>query len=146
MSADMGAYPRSIAQLKFDRRAFRQTTPRQEVLRAFVEHSEPMTVAEVHSRLRDRRINLASVYRAVHLFRQLGILTAVDHVAEGQRFELSDRHRPHHHHLICESCGRTEDFEGCFLGDLERKILQRTQFRVRRHELQFYGVCGRCRA
>jgi Fur family ferric uptake transcriptional regulator len=137
-------YPRSVAQLRFDRRAFRQTTPRQEVLRVFVEHPEPLTVADVHSRLRDRRINLASVYRAIHLFQQLGLLIAADHVAGGQRFELSDDHRAHHHHLICERCGQVTDFEECEIATLERKIHAQTKFQVHRHELQFYGLCHRC--
>jgi Fur family ferric uptake transcriptional regulator len=124
----------------------RRTVPRQQVLDVFTRQSQPLTAAEVHQRLRDRRINLASVYRAIHLFCRLGVLSAAEHVEGGQRFELSDRHRAHHHHLICESCGRIEDFEGCFLAGLERKILQHASFRVRRHELQFYGVCGRCQA
>lgn len=140
----MRAHPRSVAQLRFDRRAFRQTAPRQEVLRVFVEHSQPMTVVEVHTHLHDRRINLATVYRAIHLFRQLGLLIAADHVAGGQRFELSDDQRAHHHHLICERCGCVTDFEGCDIAAFERKIRKQTKFQIRRHELQFFGLCSTC--
>jgi Fur family ferric uptake transcriptional regulator len=118
--------------------------PRTQVLDVFARHLEPLTVAEVHARLQDSRINLASVYRAIHFFGKIGVLIAADHVAGGRRFELSDEHRPHHHHLICDSCGKVEDFEECALGPIERRIRRQTAFRVRRHELQFYGVCGAC--
>ena len=134
----------TVAQLRFDRKAFRQTPPRQEVLRVFAEHSQPMTVAEVHKRIRSRQINLTSVYRAIHLFRRLGILVLTDRVTGGQRFELSDNHRAHHHHLICDHCGSVTDFEDCLIGPFERKIRERTSFAVRRHDLQFYGLCVRC--
>lgn len=135
---------RAVGPLQLDRKAFRQTPPRQEVLRVFVEHSQPMTVAEVHNRIRGRQINLTSVYRAIHLFRRLGILVLADRVTGGQRFELSDNHRAHHHHLICDQCGSVTDFEDCLIGPFERKIRERTRFVVRRHDLQFYGLCVRC--
>jgi Fur family ferric uptake transcriptional regulator len=140
----MGSIRRTVVPLDFDRKAFRHTQPRQEVLRVFVEHSQPMTVAEVHTRIRIRQINLTSVYRTIHLFRRLGILVLADRVIGGQRFELSDNHRAHHHHLICEQCGSVTDFEDCLIGPFERKIRERTSFVVRRHDLQFYGLCIRC--
>lgn len=140
----MDSTRRTLAQLQFDRKAFRQTPPRQEVLRVFAERSQPMTVAEVHERIRNRRINLTSVYRTIHLFCRLGILVVADRVTGGQRFELSDNHRAHHHHLICEQCGSVTDFEDCLIGPFERKIREHTRFLVRRHDLHFYGLCVRC--
>jgi Fur family ferric uptake transcriptional regulator len=127
-------------------RQVRRTTPRQQVLDAFLSTHLPMTVAEVHRRLRNRRINLVSVYRAIHLFCRLGMLTAVDQVAEGRRYELSDDHRAHHHHLICERCGDIQDFEECSLDTLERRIRRRMEFRITRHELRFFGLCHSCAA
>lgn len=128
------------------RHGLRTTTPRQQVLDVFTAHHLPMTVAEVHRRLRDKRVNLASAYRAVHLYCRLGILTAVDHVPEGQRYELSDDHREHHHHLICEQCGNIQDFEECSLDALVRRVRRRMDFRITRHELRFFGLCHDCAA
>jgi Fur family ferric uptake transcriptional regulator len=130
----------------FAQRKIRRTGPRRQVLDVFTQHHVPMTVAEVHGRLQDRRINLVSVYRAIHLFRRLGILTAVDHVSDGQRYELSDDHRAHHHHLICQGCGTIQDFEDCILQEFEKRIRRKTKFRILRHELRFFGVCRACAA
>jgi Fur family ferric uptake transcriptional regulator len=126
------------------RGTFRRTGPRQQVLEVFTRHHLPMTVAEVHRRLRDRRINLVSVYRAIRLYCRVGILAAADQVPEGRRYELSDEHRAHHHHLICEECGTIQDFEGCFLEEFERRVRRQKKFRVLRHELRFFGLCEAC--
>jgi Fur family ferric uptake transcriptional regulator len=121
-----------------------QTKPRRQVLQVFLENDQPLTPAAVHKRLAGRKINLASVYRAIELFCRVRVLTEVDHVQKGRRYELSDEYRNHHHHLICGSCGKTEDFEDCELEDLERLIRKRFHFKVTRHDLRFIGLCQRC--
>jgi Fur family ferric uptake transcriptional regulator len=123
---------------------FNQTEPRRLVLDVFLNEEEPLTPAAVHRRLPDRSINLASVYRAIELFCRLGVLAEVDHVAEGKRYELSDDYREHHHHLICQQCGKTEDFEDCEMEEIEKLIRRRFRFKVMRHDLRFIGVCSRC--
>lgn len=138
--------PQALTQWALARRAFRRTPPRQQVLDVFSRDHLPMTAAEVHQRLKNRRINLASVYRAINFFCRLGMLVAVDHVPEGHRYELSDEHRSHHHHLICQACGTIQDFEGCFLQGFERRIRREKRFRITRHELRFFGLCQGCAA
>ena len=133
-----------IAQKTLAQQGCRWTVPRREVISVFMRYPLPLTVAEVYRRLHDRQINLVSVYRAIHLFCRLGILTAVDQVDEGRRYELSDGYLAHHHHLICEACGAIQDFEGCFLAEFERQVSRATQFRITRHELRFFGLCQAC--
>jgi Fur family ferric uptake transcriptional regulator len=121
-----------------------QTNPRRQVLEVFLGHDKPLTPAAAHKRLADRKINLASVYRAIELFRHKGVLSEVDHVQEGKRYELSDKYRGHHHHLICDGCGNTQDFEDCEMENLEKMIQRRFHFKVTRHDLRFAGLCQRC--
>lgn len=123
---------------------YSQTEPRRQVLEVFLENGKPLTPAAVHKLMPDRAVNLASVYRAIELFCRLGVLTEVDHVQEGQRYELSDEYRGHHHHLICGGCGKTEDIEDCEMEDIEKLISQRFRFKITRHELRFIGLCQRC--
>lgn len=124
---------------------FSQTEPRRLVLEVFIDNGKPLTPAAAHAQVADGRINLASVYRTIELFCRLGILVEVDHVAEGSRFELSDAFRDHHHHLICQGCGETEDFAQCEMKQIEKLIKRRLGFEVTRHELRFIGLCRRCR-
>jgi Fur family ferric uptake transcriptional regulator len=133
-----------IIQRRVVRQGFSKTGPRRLVLEVFLNDQRPLTPAAVHKQLPNRNINLASVYRAIDLFCRLGVLTEVDHVPEGRRYELSDDYREHHHHLICRSCGKTEDFEDCEMEQIERLIKKRFHFQVTRHELRFLGLCQRC--
>ena len=134
----------SIIQQSLVARGFSQTQPRRLVLEVFLRDAKPLTPAAVHNRLPERNINLASVYRSIELFCRLGVLTKVDYVDEGGRYELSDGYRDHHHHLICQKCGKTEDFKDCALQDIEKLIRRRFRFKVMRHELRFIGLCQRC--
>ena len=144
------AYSRSVSkvsdiiQQKLVGQGFNQTEPRRLVLDVFLDEEKPLTPAAVHRRLPDRSINLASVYRAIELFCRVGVLTEVDHMPEGRRYELSDEYREHHHHLICRECGKTEDFEDCGMEEIEKLIRRRFRFKVTRHDLRFIGLCQRC--
>ena len=134
----------SIIERKLVGQGFSRTHPRRLILEVFLNDDKPLTPAAVHHQLPDRSINLASVYRAIELYCLLGVLTEVDHVSEGRRYELSDEYRDHHHHLICRDCGKTQDFEGCGMEAVERLIRRRFRFKVTRHELRFIGLCQRC--
>jgi Fur family ferric uptake transcriptional regulator len=133
-----------IIQRRVVDQGYSKTEPRRLVLEVFLNDERPLTPAVVHGRLPDRRINLASVYRAIDLFCRLGVLMEVDHVSEGRRYELSDEYREHHHHLICRGCGKIQDFEDCFLEEFEKVIRRKAGFRVTRHDLKFFGLCRAC--
>jgi Fur family ferric uptake transcriptional regulator len=135
-----------IIQRRVVGQGFNKTGPRRLVLEVFLNDHRPLTPAAVHKQLPNRNINLTSVYRTIDLFCRLGVLTEVDHVPEGRRYELSDDYREHHHHLICRGCGKTEDFEDCEMEQIERLIRKRFHFQVTRHELRFLGLCRRCQS
>jgi Fur family ferric uptake transcriptional regulator len=101
----------------------------------------------VTERLRERgeKVGTASVYRALGLLTELGLLQRVSLPEGPARFELVLPGGHHHHHLVCERCGRTSPFhdEG-----LERAIDaagKRSSFEVSSHEITLRGECGRCR-
>jgi Fur family ferric uptake transcriptional regulator len=128
---------------------FRLTGPRKAVVEALAEPSEPMSVAEIHARLKASRVNLVSVYRAVNLLTRLGVLRLADATTGTSRFELSEQFTGHHHHLVCRSCGRVEDVDGCLLEQdmldaLNRRVHRSRKFRVTDHDLRLFGVCHRC--
>jgi Fur family ferric uptake transcriptional regulator len=52
----------------------------------------------------------------------------------------------HHHHLVCESCGRVEPFAD---GRLERaldRVGETVGFQVDAHDVLLRGACADCRA
>jgi Fur family ferric uptake transcriptional regulator len=150
MAADVDslrvALPRQLA-----RRGLRLTGPRRAVLDALAGSRVPLTVAEIHARLGPRRANIVSVYRALHLLVRLGLARATDETREGWRYELHEQFTGHHHHLICQGCGRIEDLHGCVLADqvleaLARSLRRSRQFQLTEHELRLFGLCRACAA
>ncbi len=133
----------------------RLTGPRRAVLDVLANSRVPLTVAEIHARLSGRRAHVASVYRTVHLLVRMRLVRPTDSVrptdaARGsRRYELAEQFTGHHHHLICQSCGRIEDLEGCVLTDaaltqLTRYVRRTRRFEVTEHEVRLFGLCRRC--
>jgi Fur family ferric uptake transcriptional regulator len=130
-------------------KGFRLTGPRRAVVDALVDHTTPMSVAEIRAHLAGRSVNLVSIYRAVNLLRALGLLRVADASKGTRRFELAERFTGHHHHLVCQECGSVEDLEGCLLGDevlhaVRRRLRRSRNFRLTGHDLRLLGLCRRC--
>lgn len=123
------------------------TRARSAVLAVLVSVPRPLHAEEIRRALRDPRINLSSVYRSLRLFETLNIVHRVQLGGGAARFELADAYRDHHHHLVCDGCGRIEDVATCPVEavDLTRQIQRRTGFSVRSHVLELFGLCQSCR-
>jgi Fur family transcriptional regulator, ferric uptake regulator len=88
------------------------------------------------------KTNPATVFRTMNVLTQKGV-TLLIQLQEGKmRYELSDRE--HHHHLVCEICGNIEDVLVDDISRMEKKIRRKTGFLVKRHSLEFFGLCKNC--
>ncbi len=123
------------------------TQARAAVLTVLTTHPRPLRAEEIHRALQNRHINLSSVYRALRLFETLNIVRRVALGKGAPRYELADGYRDHHHHLVCDTCGRIEDVTTCPVeaGRLTQQIQRRTGFAVRSHVLDLFGLCRSCR-
>jgi Fur family ferric uptake transcriptional regulator len=130
-------------------KGLRLTAPRRAVIDVLVERAAPLTVADIHGRLRKARINLVSVYRTLRLLVDLGLVRLVDEFRGTQRFELAEVYTGHHHHVVCQGCGQVEDIDGCWLEEkmletLNRRLRRTRRFRVTAHDLKLFGLCRGC--
>ncbi len=93
------------------------------------------------------RVGIASVYRALDQLVDLRLVQRVD-IGDGvSRFEPSHASggHPHHHHLVCDECGKVEPFSD---PGLERALAQtaaRLDYGISAHEIVLHGACGACR-
>ncbi len=125
-------------------RGQRWTRAREAVL-AFLEGEKmPVSAKDVFKNVRLTGINLASIYRAMELFLEKGVVDCVDTPGGVRRYELSDRFRPHHHHVVCRDCGSTRDVSGCGVKGLEERAAQSTGFKILSHQFTFVGLCPDC--
>lgn len=108
---------------------------------------EHMTTEEIHQKLKenDKNIGIATVYRTLLLFDELGIVQKLEIDDSGTRYELVDEFESHHHHhLICNHCGKVEEVKTDLLDEVEEKIAGSHDFQIENHDLYFYGKCKTC--
>ena len=86
------------------------------------------------------QVGMVTVYRTLDLLSGLGLVRRLD-LGDGPRYELAE---DHHHHLICEGCGKITEFQRCPL-DLRDFPDFGGDFEVRAHSLEVYGACSDCR-
>ncbi len=127
---------------------YRLTPQRQAVLRILVENSSTHLSADdifLKTKSISPDLGLATVYRTLELFDKLGIVYRLDYGDGQARYELNDGVEKHyHHHLICLSCGKIQEFNDDLLEDIEQAIAKNAGFQITDHCLRFFGYCSEC--
>lgn len=121
----------------------RKTPSRLELLNIFSEEVKPLDAIELRSRLEKRGITVdqATIYRMLDSFLTHGIIIRFEFQEGKFRYELAGME---HHHLICTNCSKIEDISDCNLSLLEMEIREKKGFLVKKHALEFFGVCSSC--
>ncbi len=91
-------------------------------------------------------IGIATIYRTLQLFEELGMVYKLNFNDGFSRYELdlgTEEH--HHHHLICLSCGKVIEVKVDLLDSLEQKIEKNDNFTIVDHNVKFYGYCSECK-
>jgi Fur family transcriptional regulator, ferric uptake regulator len=106
-----------------------------------------LTVQEIYDRVRAEgaRLGIASVYRAVDGLVDLGLVQRIDLGDGVARFERADPTGDHHHHLVCDDCGKVEPFEDNGLEAALERVAGGRGFDVAAHDVVLRGACGDCR-
>ena len=86
-------------------------------------------------------LSLGTVYRNLKVLTDQGLIKEFNF---GSTFDRYDADIKPHHHFRCESCGSFVDLEAPVNEDLNREVEKTTGFKVNRHRIEFYGLCGKC--
>ena len=116
------------------------------VVELLAEQSCCLSAREIADELRGTgsKVGLASVYRALDLLHEMALVQRVDLGDGGLRYEPILPGGEHHHHAVCDKCGKVTAFEDeCVEADLER-LGKRLNHSIEAHELVIHGECGRC--
>ena len=126
---------------------YRASGARAEVIDGLAELGCSVTAREIADLLRERRsgVGLASIYRTLDLLDRLGLVQRFE-VGEGvARYEPAHPGGDHHHHIVCDSCGRVEAFEDEGLEQAIDSLSDRVSFGVVAHDVTLHGECPTCR-
>jgi Fur family ferric uptake transcriptional regulator len=117
---------------------------------ALLEQLEEQTCAlsalemEEALRRRGRRVARASVYRILDELERLGLVQRVQVGQAMARYEPVRAGEGHHHHLVCDSCGRITPFRDPALERVIESLSARLPMRVAEHEIVLRGACRNC--
>jgi Fur family ferric uptake transcriptional regulator len=105
-----------------------------------------LTAQEIFDGLRGegRRVGIASIYRALDQLTRDGFVQRVEIGDDTSRFEPAHSGGEHHHHLVCDDCGKVEAFEDDELERALRKVERRTGYSVAGHDVVLRGACETC--
>ncbi len=122
----------------------RRTPARISLLKVLAAESRPVSVEYLQKKLKNT-LDPVTLYRALEAFSKRGILVQFDFGHGHAHYELVHE-KPHHHHAVCETCGKIEDVPAYDQTNLVSQALQKIPgfARLDRHSLEFYGQCVPC--
>ncbi|MGH2993276.1 MAG: Fur family transcriptional regulator [Solirubrobacterales bacterium] len=105
-----------------------------------------LSAQEISDRLRSEgsSVGIASVYRTLDLLHGMGLVQRVDVGEGGHRYEPVVPGGEHHHHAVCQSCGKVTAFEDRRLEDAIDRLSKRLGHGVVGHDVLLRGTCTRC--
>jgi Fur family transcriptional regulator, ferric uptake regulator len=129
------------------RQARKITGPRAAILEILQRHPHPLTSRDIFAAVPRGQCDLATIYRAMHLLEEMGMVKRFDFGDGAARFELVDEGDDgHHHHLVCTRCSEVIEIDECFPNEIEKRIAAANGFQGVTHKLEFFGICPDCQS
>ena len=120
----------------------RKTRPLLE--RAFNDLTGFVSARELHAHVvaSGEHVGLATVYRELRRMLDAGVVDVLhDHDGEARYRWCA---AAHHHHLVCGSCGTTEEIDGDVLERWIESVTTSAGFSDVRHVIELVGMCRAC--
>ena len=90
------------------------------------------------------RVSRATLYNTIELLLDCKLVTKHQFGTTNAHYERAyDNH--FHEHLICQKCGKVEEFEEPHIAELVATLQEKYNFTVNHHLLYVYGLCDACR-
>jgi Fe2+ or Zn2+ uptake regulation protein len=91
---------------------------------------------------RDESLSLATVYRNLRLFKELGLVDEIRLGESGCCYEV--KRSVAHQHLVCKCCGKIVEFDSTVTDQLLDEVQRKHCFSVTKAELYLEGYCRDC--
>jgi Fur family transcriptional regulator, ferric uptake regulator len=123
----------------------KNTRSRKAVIGVLEHIDAPISAEDIYLRVKESgsSINLSTVYRILELMEDMKLASKTVMSDGKARYELTgDGHR---HHLICTNCHKVVPIDVCPIEELQKNVIQKTNFNITGHRLELYGVCPECK-
>ncbi len=125
---------------------YRRGGARRAVIALLGEQRCALSAGEIGAALEgaDRAVSRASVYRILEELEQAELVMRIE-VGQGiVRYEPIRHGRGHHHHMVCDHCGRLYPFVDERLERELRRVSEDVALKIAEHEVILHGACERC--
>jgi len=95
------------------------------------------------AKAKDPRISLATVYRNLKLFKELGLIAESNLGQTHSHYEIKSKKE--HHHLVCLGCGQVIEFDSPLIAETAARMQQDSGFDITSIQLKLEGYCPKCK-
>ncbi|OGH96101.1 MAG: hypothetical protein A2287_03625 [Candidatus Melainabacteria bacterium RIFOXYA12_FULL_32_12] len=132
---------------EFRKKGYRITPQREQILELFLElpEGDHLSAEELQTILQDGdvSISLATLYRTLNFLSENGFLRELDFGEDHKHYEITTNQ--YHHHLICNKCGVTIEFNNNKVINLAKNVAEeQNNFKVLDYQLKIFGLCQNC--
>jgi Fe2+ or Zn2+ uptake regulation protein len=121
---------------------YRLTSKRAAIAEAIAARPTQFTARELVDELKPHRIGRATVFRALDLLVQVGLLERLHGDLSCHSYTYCAPE--HHHHLVCTACGQVTSIVAGTVERELRNVARRAKFRPDRHHVEIFGLCHAC--
>ncbi len=100
---------------------------------------------EIYRQAREKgyRISLSTVYRALQMFKKMGLIEELHFDDAHHHYEVKPS--AEHHHLMCLGCGKVIEFQHPLSSYIKRNVSEARDFDIAETEIRVTGYCSKCR-
>ena len=130
---------------RLSEKGYRLTPQRLMILSAIEGSRDHISAEEIYAQVVAKypHVNISTVYRTLELLKKLGMVYEID-LGEG-RIRYHAEGSGHHHHLVCQDCGKVIDIDEASLSSLRDVLLRDYKFRAELRHVAIFGLCEDCR-
>jgi len=114
------------------------------VFRLLHEHGGHPDADELYrlARQQQPQISLSTVYRALDVFEEFGLIRALRLEREHHRYEIA--REDGHHHLVCLGCGKVIEFQCAHCAQVHQGLADGHGFQITGSRVELLGYCAEC--
>jgi len=129
---------------KLSELGYRLTPQRMMIVSAIENSDNHISAEEIYAQVvaKYSHVNISTVYRTLELLKRPGLVTETDLGGGRVRYHPADK--GHHHHLVCQECGKIIDLDESVLSSLKSILLREYKFSADLRHLAIFGRCANC--
>src|SRR6187455_1628960 len=114
-------------------KSLRMTAQRQAIIDAVFSTDQHFTAEQLleWSRLRDKSVSRATIYRTLPLLTESGLVREMDFGKDYKFYDPNYAEHPDHNHIICQDCEKIVEFESEKIEKIEQRISHKLGFSVK---------------